>query len=146
MREKQIERLLKDYHWMINSVRIMRENLRDAGDGLTAQYGIEAAMPKGKGETSDPVYREVVRRSKHHERIIGYESKIHMIQERVHVITDVRESEVLHWILEGKGYSWIARHMGLSERHIRRIKDSIVHQMSEMPRMPNSTRTTKISC
>lgn len=55
MTKKQIEKLLKNYHWMINSLKIMRENLQDAGDGLTAQYGIEAAMPKGKGQSSVPV-------------------------------------------------------------------------------------------
>ncbi|MBE1554786.1 helix-turn-helix transcriptional regulator [Sporosarcina limicola] len=131
MTEKQIEQLLKDYHWMINSVKIMRENLNDIGVGLTAQYGIEAVMPKAQGETSDPVYREVVRRSKHHEKIIGYESKVKMIQERIHVIEDVREAEVLHWILEGKGYSWIARHMGLSHTHIKRLSASIAKQMVE---------------
>lgn len=143
MTEKQIEQILKDYHWMINSVKVMRENLKEAGDGLTAQYGIEAIMPKGKGGVSDPVFREVVRRSKHHEKIAGYETKVKMIQKRIHVITDIRESEVLHWLLEGKGYSWIARHMSLSERHIRRLKDSIVWQMSEMPRMPNSPNTSR---
>lgn len=146
MNEKQIEQLLKDYHWMINSVKMMREDLKDIGQGLTAQYGVEAVMPKAQGGTSDPVYTEVIRRSKHHETVVGYESKVQLIQERIHVIQDVRETEVLHWILEGKGYSWIARHMSLSERHIRRLKDSIVYQMSEMPRMPNSPRTSKISC
>lgn len=131
MNEKQIEQLLKDYHWMINSVKIMREGLRDAGDGLTARYGIEAVMPTGKGGTSDPVYREVIRRSKHHEKIAGYENKVKLIQERIYVIEDVREAEVLHWILEGKGYSWIARHMGLSHTHIKRLFSSIAKQMAE---------------
>lgn len=116
---------------MINSVKIMRENLQEAGDGLTAQYGIEAVMPKGKGGSSDPVYNEVVRRSKHFKTIEGYESKIKLIQKYIHVIQDIREKEVLHWILEGKGYSWIARHMGLSHTHIKRLFSSIAKQMSE---------------
>lgn len=142
MNRKEIENILKDYHWMINSIKIMRQSLESAGEGLTAKYGIESAMPKGKGTTSDPVYSEIVRRSKHFKKIEGYESKVMAIQERIHVINDEREIEVLHWILEGKGYCWIARHMGLSERHIRRIKDSIVDQMSEMPRMPNLPKTS----
>lgn len=29
MTEKQIEQLLKDYHWMINSMSSMREGLND---------------------------------------------------------------------------------------------------------------------
>ncbi|MCQ4921386.1 helix-turn-helix domain-containing protein, partial [Phocaeicola vulgatus] len=65
--------------------------------------------------------------------------KVKMIQDRIHVIQDEREFEVLNWLLDGKSYSWIARHMGLSERHIRRIKDSIVEQMSEMPSLPKTS-------
>lgn len=129
MTEKQIEQILKDYHWMINSVKVMRENLQDAGGKLIAQYGIEAAMPKAQGGSSDPVYTEVVRRSKHFKTIEGYENKIMLIQKHIHVIQDVREKEVLHWILEGKGYSWIARHMGLSHTHIKRLFSSIAKQL-----------------
>lgn len=129
MTGKQIEQLLKDYHWMINSVKVMREGLNDIGGGLTAQYGVEAVMPKAQGGTSDPVYTEVIRRSKHFKTIEGYESKIKLIQNHIHVIKDIRETEVLHWILEGKGYSWIARHMGLSHTHIKRLFTSIALQI-----------------
>lgn len=135
-----IENTLKDYHWMINSIKIMRQSLENAGDGLIAQYGIEATMPKAQGQTSDPVYSEVVRRSKRWKKVESYENKVKMIQERIHLIEDEREIEVLHWLLEGKGYSWIARHMGLSERHIRRIKDLIVSEMSGMPILPKTTK------
>ena len=102
--------------------------------------GITDELCGAQGETSDPVFREVVRRSKHLQKVVGYEKKLRVIQERIHVVEGVREVEVLHWILEGKGYSWIARQMSLSERHIRRLKDSIVIKMSEMLRMPNTSR------
>lgn len=116
---------------MINSVKVMRENLNDAGDGLTAQYGIEAVMPKGKGEASDPVYREVIRRSKHYKKIEGYEDKIRFIQCNIHVIKDEREVEILHWLLEGTGYSRISRHMGLSHTHVKRLCASITKQIAK---------------
>lgn len=125
----EIEEYLKDYHWMINSVKVMRENMDDVGGGLTARYGIEAVMPKGQGGTSDPVYTEIVRRSKHFKTIEGYEKKIKLIQKNVHIVSDAREKEVLHWILEGKSYSWIARHMGLSHTHIKRLFSSIAKQI-----------------
>jgi DNA-binding NarL/FixJ family response regulator len=137
---KEIEQILKDYHWMINSIKIMRKSLQEAGEErLTAQYGDESALPKPKGTTSDPVYRELLRREKRWRKIEQYERKVKMIQDRIHVIQDEREFEVLHWLLDGKSYSWIARHMGLSERHIRRLKDSIVEQMSEMPSLPKTS-------
>jgi DNA-directed RNA polymerase specialized sigma subunit len=140
MNKKEIEQILKDYHWMINSIKIMRKSLQEGGEErITAQYGDESALPKPKGTTSDPVYRELLRREKRWRKIEEYERKVKMIQDRIHVIQDEREFEVLHWLLDGKSYSWIARHMGLSERHIRRLKDSIVEQMSEMPSLPKTS-------
>ncbi|BAQ11321.1 hypothetical protein OXB_2850 [Bacillus sp. OxB-1] len=132
MTEKQIEQLLKDYHWMINSVKIMREGLNDIGEGLTAQYGLQAAMPKASGSHSDPIYQEFTRREKRWKKIYDYELKIKSVQERMHVITIDREVEVLHWLLEGKSMRWIGLHMGLSDRHIGRIKDTVVRKMSQM--------------
>jgi len=140
MNKKEIEQILKDYHWMINSIKIMRKSLQEGGEErITAQYGDESALPKPKGTTSDPVYRELLRREKRWRKIEQYERKVKMIQDRIHVIQDEREFEVLHWLLDGKSYSWIAKHMGLSERHIRRLKDSIVEQMSEMPSLPKTS-------
>lgn len=147
MTKKEIESILKDYHWMLNSIKIMRDCLTSS-KGLVSQYGEEASLPKQKGRTGDPVYNEVVRRTKYQDKIKEYEEKVKIIQDRLHVITNVRETEVLHWLLEGKSYTWIARHMGLSERHIRRIKDSIVEKMSQMPdlpimpKMPNSPKNS----
>ncbi|WP_082190968.1 LuxR C-terminal-related transcriptional regulator [Peribacillus loiseleuriae] len=129
---KQIESILKDYHWMMNSIKILRDSMKDAGEGLTAQYGIEATLPKPQGVTSDPVYKEVVRREKRYTRIAQYEKIVQIVQDRMVVIQDDREVEVLHWILEGKSYIWIAQHMGFSDRHIRRIRDEIVRKMSVM--------------
>lgn len=86
---------------MINSVKVMLENLQDAGGKLIAQYGIEAAMPKAQGGSSDTVYTEVVRQSKQFKTIEGFENKIILIQKHIHGIQDVREKEVLHWIFRG---------------------------------------------
>lgn len=143
MDRREIETILKDYHWMINSIRIMRQELETAGEGITARYGIESVMPRAKGSTSDPVHREVIRRSRHWKRVENYEKKVKTIQERIHLITDDRELEVLHWLLEGKSYRWIGLHMGLSFSHIKRIRDSIVDQLSET-NGTNGTNGTKL--
>ncbi len=142
MNQKEIENILKDYHWIINSIKILNDSMKDAGEGLTAQYGIEATMPKAQGTTGDPIYREVVRREKRHNVIDKYKTKISIIQDRIHLIKDDREIEVLHWLLEGKSYRWIAMHMGLSHSHIRRLRDSIVDKLCEsnVPNVPNGTK------
>lgn len=61
---KQIKSILKDYHWMIKSIKILRASLKDAGEGLTAQYGDESDLPKVQGNMSDPVHKETLRREK----------------------------------------------------------------------------------
>ena len=141
---REIEEILKDYMWMINSIKIMRESLRDAGEGLTAQYGLEAAMPKAQGTTSDPIYKEVVRRGKRWKKIEEYEKKIMAFQELFYLVHEERECEVLYWLLEGKSYRWIAEHMSLSHSHIRRIKENIVNQMcQDVPNVPDDTNFSK---
>ncbi|UQX56148.1 LuxR C-terminal-related transcriptional regulator [Cytobacillus pseudoceanisediminis] len=142
---KQIESILKDYHWMMNSIKVLRDSIKDAGEGLVGQYGVAAGMPKAKGTTSDPVYKEIARRERRYSVIKKYEAKISVIQDCMHLITDNKEIEVLHWLLEGKSYRWIAMHMGLSHSHIGRIKDSIVKKMSEyVPNVTNGTNDTKL--
>jgi len=148
MNKKEIEQALRDYRWMLHAIEICQRELNKEETfrfNVTAQYGIEASMPKGQGTTSDPVAQEVVRRDKYWERVRGYEEIVREIQQRIPAVTNVREKEVLHWLLEGKSYSWIARYMSLSERHIRRLKDSIVLKMSEMPSLPNSPKKPKTS-
>lgn len=131
MNKKENENILKDYHWMMNSIKVLRESMEDAGEGLTAKYGVEASVPKPQGTTSDPVYREILRRESRLKVIDKHKTRISLIQGRLHLIEDERELEVLHWLLEGKSYRWIGAHMGLSFSHIKRIRDSIVEQLTK---------------
>lgn len=126
----QLEDLLKDYHWKLHSVKIMRESMNEINVSMTAQYGLQAAMPKAQGDPSDPILKEVERREKRWKKIHDYERDIQFIQARLVFVTDERETEVLHWLLEGKSMRWIGLHMGLSDKHIGRIKERIVSQMS----------------
>ncbi|MFH5779076.1 helix-turn-helix transcriptional regulator [Heyndrickxia oleronia] len=145
MNRKEIEDILKNYSWMINSIKELRKSLQSAGEGLTAQYGVEATLPKPQGVTGDPIYRELIRREKRHAVINKYKAKISVIQDRLHLIKDDRELEVLHWLLEGKSYRWIALHMGLSHSHIRRIRENIVDKLcdTDVPNVPKDTKLIK---
>lgn len=127
---KEIEGILKDYQWMLNTVKTMREELEETDGAAIAQYGIESVIPKGKGDTGDVVFSEVLRRNKQWERIEAYEERIRFVQDNLHRVTDLRESEVLYWLLEGKSNAWIANHMMLSHTHIKRMIRSIAEQMA----------------
>ncbi|MGG0668573.1 DNA-binding response regulator [Lederbergia citrisecunda] len=137
MMKEEMEQLVKDYHWMMNSVKVIREGMNEVGEGMTARYGLEAAMPKANGgRPSDPIYREVNRRERRLKKVYEYERKIQLVQERIPLITEDRDIEVLHWLLEGKSLRWIGRHMQVSDRQIGRIKDAIIDKMSQMPHVP----------
>ena len=136
MMKEEMEQLLKDYHWMMNSVKVIREGMNEVGEGMTARYGLEAAMPKGNGRPGDPIYREFNRREKRLKKVYEYERKIQLVQELIPLITEDREIEVLHWLLEGKSLRWIGRHMQLSDRHIGRIKDAVIDKMLQMSHVP----------
>ncbi|WP_235924909.1 helix-turn-helix transcriptional regulator [Neobacillus sedimentimangrovi] len=138
--KKQISVILKDYHWMLNSIKLLRESMAEAGEKIVRPYE-NSDMPKPKGSTSDPVYQEYIRREKRWKKIFEYEKKVRVIQERMHKITDDRELEVLHWLLEGKSFRWISLHMGLSHTHISRLRESIIEQMADT-NVPNVTEVT----
>ena len=130
MNKWQVEDLLKDYHWKLHSVKIMRESMNEINVNMVAQYGLQAAMPKASGDPSDPILKEVERRDDRWKKIHAFEKDIKFIQSRLSLINDERETEVLHWLLEGKSMRWIGLHMGLSDKHIGRIKDRVVSHMS----------------
>ncbi len=130
MNKWQLEELLKDYHWKLLSVKLMRESMDEINLKMTAQYGLEAAMPKSNGSPSDPILKEVERRDERWKKIHAYERDIQLIQSKLKKVENERESEVLHWLLEGKSMRWIGMHMGLSHTHIQRIKDSVIKNMT----------------
>lgn len=119
--------MITDYHWMLNAVKDIRAELEIGAK--TAQYGIESSMPKGQGNTSDPVELEVARRAKKFKRLQEYEMSLWTVQQRIEKVQGLREKQILDWMLDGKSMRWIAKVMGLSHTQIQNIKDNIVEQM-----------------
>ncbi|MGY6765703.1 LuxR C-terminal-related transcriptional regulator [Faecalibacterium prausnitzii] len=135
MNKKEIAETLRDYNWIINEIKRQRKLIEDVNGNFIAQYGVEASLPKVVGQNGDPIFQEVVRREKKSKWIERLEKKVLYIQSRIDRITDERERAVLECILDGMSMQAISRHMGLSTRHIQRIKNSIVDQMSDMSDM-----------
>src|SRR5699024_907411 len=141
MNKREIEQALRDYNWMIKEIKRQRELLGHIKTNIVSQSGLESSMPKAQGVTSDPVAIEVIRREKKSKWVEKLEEKVLFIQKRISFITNEREKAVLECMLDGLSMSAIGRHMGLSERHIRRLKDSIVSKMSEMSKTPNTSNS-----
>lgn len=125
--QDKLDSMITDYHWMVNAIKEMRAEM--VVGAKTAQYGIEATLPKAVGGVSDPIMQEAIRRSKNIKRVTEYENKLLEVQNLLEKVTGDREVQVLNWMLDGKSQRWIAAKMGLSHTHIQNIKDSIVAQM-----------------
>ncbi|WP_431808786.1 helix-turn-helix transcriptional regulator [Lysinibacillus sphaericus] len=122
-----LDSMITDYHWMVNAIKEMRAEM--VIGAKTAQYGIEAALPKAAGGVGDPIMQEAIRRSKNIKRVAEYEKKLLEVQKLIERVEGDREVQVLNWMLDGKSQRWIGKIMGLSHTHIQNIKDSIVKQM-----------------
>lgn len=124
-----IESWLKDYHWMINRMILEKKEAEEVAIKSTAQYGIEASMPKAQGGNSDPVGREVQRRLNKSKSFKKYEKCVSYILDRIGCITDDKEYEILNLTLDGKSQRAIANIMGLSRTSIQRYQTLIAERM-----------------
>ncbi|MBG9756149.1 hypothetical protein [Lysinibacillus sphaericus] len=51
-----LDSMITDYHWMVKAIKEMRSEM--VIGAKTAQYGIEATLPKATGGVSDPIQLE----------------------------------------------------------------------------------------
>ena len=132
MTETELIHILSNYHWMIKEVQRINYLLDQTEQNVTGQYGIEATLPKPKGVAKDAMTNEIIRRDKKIKRKMDMLEKIEYVQKRMHLIQDEREKVVLDCLLDGMSMHAISQHMGLSRRHIHRLRGSIAYNMSHM--------------
>lgn len=124
-----LDTAISNYHWMVEELDKERAAVAYKG-ASTAQYGIEATMPKASG-ISDPVGREAVHRMSRI-RLIDleeYEQQVNTIEELSLKITDQRERFVLAKLLQGESMAQIAKTLKVAHTTIKRIREQIVDNM-----------------
>lgn len=126
----EIENALRDYNWMTKEVTRLTEELKGVNAKLTAQYGIEATMPKSDG-VSNPTETEYISKERKQKTLDKFKKKIEFIGTHSSCIEDDRQLTVLNCMLDGMSIVSISQHMGFSERKIYTIKDEIVRNMKE---------------
>ncbi|MFT8928510.1 MAG: helix-turn-helix domain-containing protein [Sporolactobacillus sp.] len=146
MNKKDIAKILRDYFWIINEIARQRKMMSEVSANMTGQYGIESSLPHGKNGRSDPVANEVERRDKKFKWIAKLEEKALYVQKGATLITDEREKAVLECMLDGMSIIAISRHMGLSRRHVQRIRDDIADKMSQMSHLSAELSKDKTAC
>jgi DNA-directed RNA polymerase specialized sigma subunit len=128
---EQVSNIIRDYHWMVKEISRINNILKDTEFTGTAQYGLEATLPKGNKVHHDKMDFEVDRRIKKSRRVEKMERKIRFIQERFDRLKDEREKVILDCLLDGMNLTDISEHLGMSRKHIHKIKDNIAEQLAQ---------------
>lgn len=127
---QKTEEEIRDYSYMqIEIVRIQRY-LREAGEGMVSQYGLDLAMPKGQGSHSDKTHAEVVRRERKQKRLQNLQDKIERINRAVETIRSEQERLIVEALLDGEKNNLIAKAIGVSRQRYYEIKRSAVLKMA----------------
>jgi DNA-binding NarL/FixJ family response regulator len=121
--------MIANYDFMMRILKEARE--QDVDFKGTAQYGIEATLPSGKGLVSKALENEVMRRNDKQKRLFEYLNKVKFIRENRKKITDKREIEILDYLLDGYSISEIKRIIGLSRQQIDKIRSDIVDKLCD---------------
>ncbi|MED4568497.1 hypothetical protein P9302_03250 [Brevibacillus agri] len=127
---QKTEEEIRDYSYMqIEIVRIQRY-LREAGEGMVSQYGLDSAMPKGQGFHSDKTHAEAVRRERKQKRLKSLQDKIDRINRAVETIRSEQERLIVEALLDGEKNNGIAKALGVSRQRYYEIKRSAVMKMA----------------
>ncbi|WP_074011223.1 hypothetical protein [Numidum massiliense] len=123
---------LRSYNWMIKEVNRLNSELYKVSsppEHLTAQYGIEAVMPKPKGTipVSD-IEMQRIERLKH--RVDRLQIKVHKIERAIRKLDDDKERSFIDCVLSGWKMKDIARHIGVSRQRLNEIKRSVIKRFA----------------
>lgn len=118
----QIKDIINNYPIYIKRlVTLKKDYYSNILGGNTALYGIEAALPKGSGTNSDPVFKELDRILRTDKSITRLENKVRYIQNRWDRITDERLAILLADKLSGKTIYHTAEKLNCTPQRISQL-------------------------
>lgn len=149
---ERIESLLRDYSWMVREADRLQRRLYSGSSSVerswgVAQYGIDAAMPKGSSIKSQAELAEMDSREMWLlNRIESFKKKIKAIESAANQLKGEMHKVVYDCMLDGMSFRSIARHLGLSRDRVRQIKDEIIVQLSQNDQFRQLLKLEKNIC
>lgn len=133
---QKTEEDLRGYHWMVKEVDRLSKKLDLATqsigpiENLVAQWGIDAVMPRGKGQKIASKSIADERYERQWQRLEKLKQKVQKIEKAVERITDEKERTVLECMLDGERMNMIARHVGISRQYLNETKRLLVKKLA----------------
>jgi DNA-binding NarL/FixJ family response regulator len=133
---EQIEELLRDYKWMRKQVDHLQRQLYGYSSPMkswgVAQYGLEAAMPKGSpGKSLEELKKMDIREERLYERLRNYEEQVFAIEMAGDLLDDEKQKVIYDFLLDGMSFRYISYHLGITRNQVKETKKSILSQLSQ---------------
>lgn len=138
--ESIINQMIKDYRWMSKEVMRLQELIHGysvpLSDWGVAQYGIEAAMPKGsKGKSESELIRAESLEQKRTKRLKRYEAEIYVLETLADSLETEVQKVIYDCLLEGMTHREIGFHLNISKDSVQKEKKKILGQLKENEQM-----------
>ncbi|PID03616.1 hypothetical protein CSV67_02955 [Sporosarcina sp. P2] len=145
---EQITQLIRDYRWMKNEIgrlqRIIYGTTFPMKSWGVAQYGIDAAMPKGsKGKSIAEMDAMDLREKRQIQRLEDYQKYVYALESAVDILEDERQKIIYDCLLDEMTYRQIALHLNVSKDFVQRQKTEIVRQMRQSRQITGILTATK---
>ncbi|GEQ01971.1 hypothetical protein [Staphylococcus ureilyticus] len=118
----EVKQIITDYHWM---KRLIDSQVYEYDSTSTGQYGIEAAMPKGQGQTGDKVLVRVIRNDNDRRKTQELIEKVAFIDGHEHMITNDKNYHILQLLKQGESKNRIMVLMQISKDNLYNRIDAI---------------------
>ncbi|MEK3886546.1 sigma-70 family RNA polymerase sigma factor [Bacillus sp. FSL K6-3431] len=132
----RISQLIKDYNWMKKEIarlqRIIYGSTSPMKSWGVAQYGDEAAMPRGSSGKSYAELRDMdIREEKQIRRLEDYQRNVYALETAIDVLEDERQKIIYDCLLDEMTYRQIALHLSMSKDFVQKQKNDIVRQIRQ---------------
>ncbi|WP_204176843.1 MULTISPECIES: hypothetical protein [unclassified Staphylococcus] len=111
----EVKQLITDYHWMR---RLIDHQVYEYDSTSIGQYGIESAMPKAQGGTSDKVLVRVIKNDKDRRKTQELIEKVAFIDDYEHKITNDKNYHILQLLKQGESITGIEVLMRISRKNV----------------------------
>jgi DNA-binding NarL/FixJ family response regulator len=131
MMKWQLEEWIRDYNFLLREISRLERILNKVsfgGSSLVAQYGMEAAMPKGSRGISQAELNELDSREK---RLFRYTEIVNHLEKAEGMLDNEKYRVVYDCMLEGMSYRSIAKHLGVSRDTIYKMKEEILELIAQ---------------
>lgn len=111
----QVKDAIRNYNWMVRAIAELDEQLTEGVSGLTARYGSDAAMPRGKGSITNRVHADAAKRERDIRRLNRYKETVSRINTAMEGMHNEKHLLILECMIDGWSNKKIQVLLGIAE-------------------------------